>query len=277
MALYSAYTLTRLLASDNLGIATENAHRVLALERFLRIDGESSINRMVAGTGWAATLSSYWYASLHYVVTLGVLVVLHRRAPAHYRRLRTILVVATLLALVGYILLPTAPPRLLGGYLDVLAATSEHGWWGADASAPRGLGAATNELAAMPSMHVGWSVWVAIALRTLLHRPRLRTLVWAYPATTTFVVVATGNHWVLDAVAGAALVVLVSGVLGARVRRTQYARSPRTDDERTPSPEHSGPHTATFAAVPGGAPRNPSTSTSPRNRTEEEPCTSVST
>ena len=54
-----------------------------------------------------------------------------------------------------------APPRMLPGYVDVLATTSVHGWWGSDASAPKGLGGLTNELAAMPSLHVGWALWCA--------------------------------------------------------------------------------------------------------------------
>ena len=129
----------------------------------------------------------------------------HRRTD--YARARNAIVIGTAIGLVGYMLLPTAPPRLMDGgqYVDVLRETASYGWWSSHASAPAGLGHLTNELAAMPSLHVGWTVWVAWALWKHVGRVG-RVLVVLYGLGTTFVVVATGNHWVLDAVAGAAVV-----------------------------------------------------------------------
>jgi O-antigen ligase len=101
-----------------------------------------------------------------------------------------------------------APPRMLPGFVDTLAMTANAGWWGDDASAPRGLGELTNQLAAMPSLHVGWAVWVAWVVVRLTKRRWLRVLGVAYPVMTTLVVVATANHYLLDAVAGAAVVAL---------------------------------------------------------------------
>ena len=99
-----------------------------------------------------------------------------------------------------------APPRMLPGYVDVLATTSVNGWWGSDASAPKGLGGLTNELAAMPSMHVGWALWCAWVVFLCTRSRLLRTLVAVYATGTTVVVVITANHYLLDAVAGAAIV-----------------------------------------------------------------------
>src|SRR5207342_655398 len=82
---------------------------------------------------------------------------------------RRALLVGTIVALVAYLLLPTAPPRLFGGYADVLALTSGDGWWGGDASAPKGLGGLTNQLAAFPSLHAGWALWVAMVVRRTTH------------------------------------------------------------------------------------------------------------
>src|SRR4029453_10131882 len=107
-----------------------------------------------------------------------------------------------------------APPRMLPGYVDTLASTAGSGWWGSDASAPRGLGALTNQLAAMPSLHVGWAVWVAWVVVTHSTRRWGRGLGGAYPIGPTLVVVATANHSLLDAVAGAAVVAVAIRLSG---------------------------------------------------------------
>ena len=83
---------------------------------------------------------SYWYSLLHYVVTPAVLIWVYRRHRGDYRQVRNALVLASAIGLVGFTLLPMAPPRMLPGFVDTLAATSGVGWWGGDASAPRGLG-----------------------------------------------------------------------------------------------------------------------------------------
>jgi hypothetical protein len=103
------------------------------------------------------------------------------------------------------------------------------GWWGGDASAPRGLGALTNQLAAMPSLHVGWAVWVAWVVVTHSTRRWVRVLAVAYPIGTTLVVVATANHYLLDAVAGAA-VVAVAIRLSGRLAVPRPARRPAPVD-----------------------------------------------
>lgn len=166
---------------------------------------------------------SFWYAALHYVVTPAVLAYLFFRRSDDYARARNAIVIGSAIGLVCYMTLPTAPPRLMPGghYLDVLAQTAHYGWWSEHASAPAGLGHMTNELAAMPSLHVGWTVWVAWALWPHVNTLG-RTLACLYVAGTTLVVIATGNHWLLDAVAGAAVIAL--GVLAAdRIARRGHA------------------------------------------------------
>jgi hypothetical protein len=148
-------------------------------------------------------------------VTPAVLVWLRRRHARSYGPARTALIVATLLGLVGFWLYPTAPPRMLAGsgFVDTLAYFSDWGWWSTDASAPKGLGGLTNELAAMPSLHVGWAVWVGWYAATHARRRWVRALAVAYPVVTSVVVVATANHYWLDVVAGAALVgAVITGV-----------------------------------------------------------------
>ncbi|AWB93682.1 phosphatase PAP2 family protein [Aeromicrobium chenweiae] len=219
-ALWVTYSLSRLVAADDLVVARARAADVLHVESLLHLDIESWLNGALAPITEIAVPMSFWYATLHYVVTPAVLVFLFVRHRAEYPRARNAIVIGSAIGLLAYLVLPTAPPRLMPGghYLDALAMTSSHGWWGGDASAPAGLGHITNELAAMPSLHVGWTVWVAWAL---WRHTRLggRVLACLYVAGTTFVVVATGNHWVLDAVAGAVVVaagIVISGRIASR-------------------------------------------------------------
>jgi hypothetical protein len=125
--------------------------------------------------------------------------------PTHYRRARSVLVTMTLLALVGYWLFPLAPPRLMagGGFVDTVR---HFGTWGVPASDP--VVSASNQDAAMPSMHVGWSLWSGITLARLAGTPFVRVLGGLYPVATFLVVLATGNHFVLDSVAALVLFVV---------------------------------------------------------------------
>jgi membrane-associated phospholipid phosphatase len=128
---------------------------------------------------------------------------------------------ATVGGLMFYLLAPTAPPRLVDGlYTDVLSLHADAGWWGADASAPRGFGSWTNELAAFPSLHAGWSLWVALVL-IRAGAPRLWRLAGlAYAATMAIVIVGTGNHWVLDVLGGWLLVLMAFTATTAWQRRS---------------------------------------------------------
>jgi PAP2 superfamily len=204
--LYVGYSAARLLADGDPSRAITNARRLLDLEAGLHVDVESWANHLLTGVPGLALAGSYWYSALHYLVTPTVLIWVYRRHPLGYRRVRNALVIATATGLAGFVLLPMAPPRMLPGYVDTLATTAAHGWWGSDASAPKGLGGLTNELAAMPSLHVGWALWVAWVVVLCSRSGWLRALAATYALGTVLVVVGTANHYVLDAVAGAAVV-----------------------------------------------------------------------
>ena len=212
LLLYVAYSTSRLLVDSGPADALANGYRVLAWEQALGLDVERDLVHWLLASPALSIGAGYVYATLHYTVTPAVLVWLYRSHPAHYLGARRVLAAATVAALVGFWLYPTAPPRLLatGGFPDVLALFSDWGWWGADASAPKGLGALTNEYAAMPSMHVGWAVWSGMAIALLARRPAVRLLGLAYPVVITVVVVATANHYLLDAFAGAGVVLAVA-------------------------------------------------------------------
>lgn len=207
VGLYVAYSATRLAASGSWDVAKAHARGILDVERWMRIDVELALNTFTSQHQWFEIATSYWYQSMHYLVTPTVLIVLFFRRPLLYRPARTALMGATFLALFGYFFFPTAPPRLLGEYVDTVSETSRWGWWPSAAEqAASGASSVTNQVAAMPSMHVGWAVWVSLVLCVLVRPLWAKIAVWGYAVTTTLVVMLTGNHWILDAVAGAALV-----------------------------------------------------------------------
>ena len=219
VALYLGYVSARLLANGDPDTARRHADEILHFERWLHLDVEAAANVLVSSTTWLAAPASYWYAALHYLVTPAILAWLFLRRRDLYGRARTALVFTSAIGLAGFLLYPTAPPRFVAGYVDTLAAYADIGWWSAHASAPRGFGQFTNELAAMPSLHCGWALWVAWAVVTAGARRRWRYLAIGYAAGTAAVVVVTGNHWTLDVLVGWAV-----AVAGIALSATRFGR-----------------------------------------------------
>jgi hypothetical protein len=209
--LYVAYTSSRLLASNAEEPAIHRAKVLLRIERAIELDWEHAINNFFVHHDLIGLLACYWYSTAHYIVTTVVLVWLYFKGRHAYIPARRALVVATVLALAFYLMLPTAPPRMLDHYVDVLSMHSDQGWWGADASAPRGMGHLTNELAAFPSLHAGWSLWCALVLQRNARFRATKILGWAGAFITAIVVIGTANHWVLDVVVG--WMVVIAGVV----------------------------------------------------------------
>ncbi|WP_436984398.1 bifunctional glycosyltransferase 87/phosphatase PAP2 family protein [Streptomyces sp. enrichment culture] len=211
---YAAYSRVRLAAtggSNSAGRAEAEEHgaQIHALERTLRIDIEHWANHTVAGIDWLREFFDYYYTSFHFVVPLGVLAVLYWRRPADYRWARSALGITTLLALIGFWLYPLAPPRLMPtlGFIDTVHGVQ-------DFSQPDygTLTALTNQYAAMPSLHFGWSLWCGVVIAVLAPRWWMKGLGLLHPLFTVSAIVATANHWVLDAVGGAAAVGLGFGL-----------------------------------------------------------------
>ncbi|MFD5814651.1 phosphatase PAP2 family protein [Streptomyces sp. NPDC127038] len=205
---YAAYTAGRLLARGDTTGATDHGLEILRIEKVLHLNAEHPLNRLFTREAWLGIPADFWYASLHYVVTPAVLIWLFRSRTVRYRAARTWLMTSTLIGLIGFTLLPTCPPRLLApehGFVDTMAQYSGYGWWGAEASAPRGMGGMTNQYAAMPSLHVGWALWCGVMLWRHGRTPAAKVAGVVYPLFTTIVVMGTANHYFLDAVAGVAV------------------------------------------------------------------------
>lgn len=254
-AVYAAYSCGRLLARGDVDTAVSHGLAILRFEQTLGIDAEHPLNRLFTATPALGVPADFAYASLHYLVTPAVLVWLFRRRSAHYRAARTWLMVSTLLGLIGFTLLPTCPPRLLDaghGFVDTMARFSAYGWWGGEASAPRGMGALTNQYAAMPSLHVGWALWCGVMLwryGPAAWSRLFRALGVAYPLLTVLVVMGTANHYLLDAVAGAA--VMGAGLLLAPYAMRLADRVRGVESPRNPPVVSGGWETSAGERIPG--------------------------
>jgi hypothetical protein len=204
--LYLGGELARGLARGGTAAAEAHAAAVVRLERHLHVFDEAAIQRAAHHVDGLSVLLGYAYVSLHLVVTVGVLAWVYARRRHAYDRLRNALAVASVLAVAGYALYPTAPPRLAGiGIADTVSAAT-----GVDLDSPLVSGL-YNPYAAVPSMHIGFAVIVAVTLVRLARRPLWRVIGALYPVFVLFMIVATGNHFFFDAAAGAA----VAGVAGA--------------------------------------------------------------
>ncbi|WP_046731038.1 phosphatase PAP2 family protein [Streptomyces humi] len=208
LLVYGCYTAGRLLARGNTASAVDHGLAILRIEKDLRLNAEHPLNRLFTREPWLGVPADFWYASLHYLITPAILVWLFRRRSEIYRGARTWLMTSTFIGLIGFTLLPTCPPRLLDakyGFVDTMAQYSSYGWWGGQASAPRGMGGMTNQYAAMPSLHCGWALWCGVMLWRYGNSRLTKVLGVAYPLLTAIVVMGTANHYFLDAVAGVAV------------------------------------------------------------------------
>ncbi|MFF1272762.1 phosphatase PAP2 family protein [Streptomyces marokkonensis] len=243
---YAAYAKVRLAAtggSNSAGRARAEEHgqQILDLERLLQMDIEHAVNHAVVKIGWLREFFDFYYTSFHFIVPLTVLGLLYWRRPVDYRWARSALGFATLLALVGFWLYPLAPPRLMPG-LGIIDTV--HGVQ--DFSQPDygTLTHLTNQYAAMPSLHFGWSLWCGLVIVIIAPKPWMKTLGLLHPLLTAAAIVATGNHWILDAAGGAVVVGAGFGLTyllqGPRARTTVAAAELSSEPsaqakDRTPS------------------------------------------
>lgn len=200
--------------ASNEAVAMANARQIVRLEGELFHLIELNLDHWIVGIPVLAIAACYFYALMHYVMTPAILILSRRRRGWQYWRGYWALVLASAIALVIYANWPLAPPRLMPelGTIDVMREFAHAGWWGGAASAPRGLGDATNQFAAMPSLHFGWSLWCGIQMWGFGRR-WWRVAAVTYPALQAVVVLATANHFLLDVLGGAACVLVAYGIV----------------------------------------------------------------
>lgn len=201
LAVYGVYLLVRwlVLRADGRSRARRNAERLVALEERLGIYVEPALQRAILRAPRAVHLLNAGYGLLNVTLTVGWLIWLQRRGDRGYARLRRACVLAYLGAQPVFLLFPTEPPRALDGFVDTMAEVS-----GVDLEHPL-LVRLYNPVAALPSLHVAFAVLTGAAIAERARSAPARALARAYAPVVSLVVVATGNHYVLDVVAGAAL------------------------------------------------------------------------
>lgn len=187
---YRLYQLTQISAPRHRVAATQRGLNILRWEAFLHIDFEHWLNHAVNSVGWLVVAMNYYYATLHFIVPVVVLVWVYRAFPDRYRAIRTALFAMTVLALIGFYFYALCPPRLLyagdpsnpHAFIDTFYA---HRTWGNKTS--EGIAGISspdvNVYAAMPSLHIGWSVWCAFTIAHLAKRKWVKILGILYPCT----------------------------------------------------------------------------------------------
>ncbi|MEV0273674.1 phosphatase PAP2 family protein [Hamadaea sp. NPDC050747] len=202
--LFLAYKAGRLIASGHVDEAYANAGRIWNAERWLRLPSEVSIQAaMLHSPAFVQAVNTY-YAWVHFPATAAFLLWTYLRRPAYYLWIRRVLTGLTAAALAVHVLFPLAPPRLVGafGMIDTAAR------YGPSVYSEPDTDTLANQYAAMPSLHIGWAVVIALGL-IVMTRSRWRWLWLAHPVITTFVVVGTANHYWLDGIVVCAFLALM--------------------------------------------------------------------
>jgi PAP2 superfamily len=204
---YNGYQLVRGLTDSNTVTAFANGHHVIDLEKSLGAFFEPGLQQaLINHASWLVDFSNFMYLNSHFVITTGFLAWLYLFRNEHFYFVRNMFMVAMGLALVGYAVFPTAPPRMFGseGFTDTISAFT---------GVSQDSGTASlllNQYAAVPSMHIAFSLMIAVPAATM-SRYRISRVLWtAYPLIVLFVIVATGNHFWFDAACGAAVACLAA-------------------------------------------------------------------
>ncbi|MGW1627423.1 phosphatase PAP2 family protein [Streptomyces sp. NPDC002172] len=198
--LFLVYKFGRQLATGHTAEALHNAHRIWDLERTLHLPSEVDVQSALLHGDTLVHLANTYYATVHFPATLAFLIWLYLRRPAHYVWARRVLALVTAAALVLPFTFPLAPPRMLAatGLIDTARI------YGPSVYGPPSSDHLSNQFAAMPSLHFGWALMVAIGL-IVATRSRLRWLWLLHPAITLLVIVGTANHYWLDAIVATAM------------------------------------------------------------------------
>lgn len=221
MCLLVVYDRVAALAKVRVDSAVAHGRAILAWSGGI----ERAADHWLAGVPWLHAPAAYYYDLAHIDVTVTVLLLCYWRRPAVYRRARNALLAVNLVGLTVFLLYPVAPPRLLpgAGFVDVVATSGTWGAWEAGGA----LAERANEFGSMPSLHLAWAVWVALTVAAMTRNRWWRRLGWGHVALTCVVVVATGNHYLLDLAAGAATTAVAWAVVPwLAVRRTRPAEVP---------------------------------------------------
>lgn len=222
--LFLVYSAGRQIAAKHTGSAFDHAHDVLAVQNWLQLPNEASIQHAALKLPHLIEGANLYYASVHAPLTAAVLLWLSIWRPKAYSHVRWTIVALTGLALAGHIIFPLAPPRMMPGFVDTGLAFGQS-VYGVERS-----GGMANQFAAMPSLHVGWAALIALSM-ILITRTKWRWLWLAHPIITFAVVVVTANHYWLD---GIVALLLLAASLPLLLRPGLHDDKPRARNSVSP-------------------------------------------
>ena len=196
---YWLYRIVRGMTDGRVAEAFDHARELIGLERALGLFVEPAVHAWAEGVDWLIDGASWMYVNSHFTITTVTLAFIYLRRNASFYFIRNMFMVAMGIALVLYAAYPTAPPRFMPewGFGDSVARFTGLTAEGSSADA------LYNPFAAVPSMHVAFALMLAVPMASMTRRRWVKALWLSYPALVSFVVVATANHWWLDAFAGA--------------------------------------------------------------------------
>lgn len=209
---YQGYQVVRGLVDTKAALAFENAATIVEIERGIGTFFEPGLQAALIDDAWLIEIANWLYVNTHFVITTTFLAWLYLFRNEHFPFVRNMFMVAMGIALAGYALFPTAPPRMLPGegFVDTLASFT-----GVEQDS-NAVSLLVNKYAAVPSMHIGFALMIAGTGVSIVAN-RAGRVVWAlYPLLVFAVVVVTANHFWLDAAAGA-LVALAAALVAHRL------------------------------------------------------------
>lgn len=285
-AFYVVYSWIRnrfgsnIIAADGVPEAAfHNAERIIRLERAIGLFHEETVQELFLSQRWFIQFWNVYYGTAHFFVTLGVFVLLFFKRKDVFPQWRNTLAAMTALAIIGFAFFPLMPPRLLDqpcpspesvefggacvpsalrsgkertfdgtngfGFVDTLSVYG--GPWRFDSEEVASI---SNQYAAMPSLHIGWSTWCALAIWPMLRRRWTKVAVLLYPLATLFCIVVTANHFWLDGIGGL-LAFSVGALIGWGMHRWNQNRLDRRDllDEMLSDRPGGGPKPLKLSAV----------------------------
>ena len=197
--LWVAYALVRGITGGDLATATENARAIIDLQHALGLPNEGALQQAVLDQTWLLRAANLYYLSVHFPLTVAFLAWAWRNHHTKFTRVRNALIATTSGGLVIHVIYPLKPPRMMNGFVDTAAVIGPNPY-------ELGISSGANQLAAMPSMHVGWALLIALGI-IWMTTSRIRWLALAHPLITLAVVVLTANHYWADAIAAVAIVI----------------------------------------------------------------------
>ncbi|WP_254898216.1 phosphatase PAP2 family protein [Kitasatospora sp. NA04385] len=229
IGLFLVYKFGRQLAIGHTATAFRNADRVWDFERAVRLPGEGAVQSLLLHDHTVVQLANAYYATVHFPATVLFLIWLYLRRPVHYLWARRVLAAVTSVALVLPFAFPLAPPRMLSasGLQDTARL------YGPSVYGPPTADHLSNQYAAMPSLHFGWALMVAIGLIAAT-RSRWRWLWLLHPLVTLTVIVGTANHYWLDSIAATLMFLLAFALVPGPARTTPSAAVHRCPTVRIP-------------------------------------------